>query len=700
MTTHDDYLIAGTLRRVRVVTVKRSKHRRDKCMACSKKPVVACHWADGRGMAWFCLRHFKAWVKEDEREVVGVWFLENGESPENIRKNPPGTVKIRKLGESLSQKEIFSRLEKLIERRKDSVDEKLGQLGYRRFTIQLIENEWHIIDHRMSDRGIHKPGTFRFFDTEIEARERCQRLNSDWINNTRNRDEFLPHLISRKMYASQGQRYGRYKKLGDAYKEALGLGWKPDKDNEGVFVGYVTVETDDGAVTYEQRLMAQELNGEWFLRVIDESDLIKRGGPGSGHHGHRGRVGEIGGSEPGRGVAGPAREPLRTPGAHITTGFANIREGFLISTPEGASAKGYLFNADFPNQRSKPTRGELFYIEVPERLRRRGIGTSLALDALRQMLANGATTVNMDVTTNEGLALIESLIRNGYIEGPIQESDTKAEYNITNLIERGGPGSGHHGHKGRLGETGGSEPGKGAPHYRPGAGAPRGYGGPQAGGGRAPAAATAQTTLADVDPGDSATVAQHSNASAEQVEPELTGMMERLAKVSEGRLEETEYAVKSVESLQDKIERDMREKGISAQEAASDVNDRNRYTIVLSNEEFVAKVAQVQAELENQGWTQYDQKYKNFFGGGDTYDGYNTVVVHASGQRFELQFHTEESIAIKSQVHPLYKRFHESTDQAERLTIYNQMADAYVGAVRPEGFDQLQGRLVYQEEPQ
>jgi hypothetical protein len=72
------------------------------------------------------------------------------------------------------------------------------------------------------------------------------------------------------MYASQGQRYGRYKKLGDAYKEALGLGWKPDKDNEGVFVGYVTVETDDGAVTYEQRLMAQELNGEWFLRVIME----------------------------------------------------------------------------------------------------------------------------------------------------------------------------------------------------------------------------------------------------------------------------------------------------------------------------------------------------------------------------------------------------------------------------------------------
>jgi len=431
-------------------------------MACSKKPVVACHWADGKGMAWFCLRHFKAWVKEDDREVVGVWFLENGEAPENIKKNPSGTVKIRKLGENISRKEIFARLEKLI----------------------------------------------------MRAAPKTERIN-----------------------ARIGQRYGRYKKLSDAYKEALGLGWLPDPDNEGVFVGYVTVETDEGFVQYEQRLMAQELMGEWFLRVIDESDLISRGGPGSGHHGHRGR----------------------------------------------------------------------------------------------------------------------------------------------------------------LGETGGSEPGKGAPHYRPGAG--RRLGAPQAGGGQRPAAGTAQAGIKDVAPDDSATVAQYSNVQAQQSEPDLTTMMETLAELSEGRLEGLENVIKTTESLQAKIERDMLEKGISAQEAASEINDRNRYTLVLTVDDFVAKVERIQAELENQGWTQYDHKYKNFFGGGDTYDGYNTVVVHESGQRFELQFHTEESITIKNQVHEMYKSFQQTSDQSERLAIWRQMADAYAGVARPENWEDLQGRQVYQEEP-
>lgn len=47
-----------------VVSAGESKSR---CMeaGCGKAPEMECIWADGRGRAWFCKRHFDAWSKED-----------------------------------------------------------------------------------------------------------------------------------------------------------------------------------------------------------------------------------------------------------------------------------------------------------------------------------------------------------------------------------------------------------------------------------------------------------------------------------------------------------------------------------------------------------------------------------------------------------------------------------------------------------
>lgn len=92
------------------------RHSRSRCMSCKRKPQVAVHWANGLGLAWFCLQHFKEWVQEDERGIVGVWYLEDGDVPKDITKNPKGTEKIRKIGENLSNREVFGRLEKLVRR--------------------------------------------------------------------------------------------------------------------------------------------------------------------------------------------------------------------------------------------------------------------------------------------------------------------------------------------------------------------------------------------------------------------------------------------------------------------------------------------------------------------------------------------------------------------------------------------------------
>ena len=95
--------------------IKRT-HSRTKCMECDNKPTVACHWANGHGMAWFCKTHFKEWLEEDDRDICGVWVLEEGECPEDIRKTPKGTNKVRKLGEDISQKEIYSRIDEIVKK--------------------------------------------------------------------------------------------------------------------------------------------------------------------------------------------------------------------------------------------------------------------------------------------------------------------------------------------------------------------------------------------------------------------------------------------------------------------------------------------------------------------------------------------------------------------------------------------------------
>lgn len=100
---------------LRRVIIKRV-HSRSKCMACEKQPVIAVHWANAHGMAWFCLDDFTKWIQEDERDIVGVWVLKDGVCPKDILKTPAGTVKIRKLGEHISGKEIFKRIGALLER--------------------------------------------------------------------------------------------------------------------------------------------------------------------------------------------------------------------------------------------------------------------------------------------------------------------------------------------------------------------------------------------------------------------------------------------------------------------------------------------------------------------------------------------------------------------------------------------------------
>jgi DNA topoisomerase IB len=60
------------------------KAKRSKCMECKAKPTVAYHWADGRGIAWFCDKCGEKWKKDEDRDIVKTIKIEDGVMPTKI----------------------------------------------------------------------------------------------------------------------------------------------------------------------------------------------------------------------------------------------------------------------------------------------------------------------------------------------------------------------------------------------------------------------------------------------------------------------------------------------------------------------------------------------------------------------------------------------------------------------------------------
>lgn len=160
------------------------------------------------------------------------------------------------------------------------------------------------------------------------------------------------------------------------------------------------------------------------------------------------------------------------------------------------------------------------------------------------------------------------------------------------------------------------------------------------------------------------------------VESEVTPLMESIAAETGGSLEGLEYRMKTQASLRRKMAQDMVEFNFSAEEAAANIRDINRYTMTFAaDENFRTNLDNAISSLEAAGWSIYDHKNKNFFGQGDHYDGINIQLTNGS-EYVELQFHTPESYSIKEKSHALLDQLRTTTDSDKRLDI---VAD--IGAV-------------------
>ena len=464
-------------------------------------------------------------------------------------------------------------------------------------------------------------------------------------------------------------------------------------------------------------------------------EAVERGGPGSGHHGHAGRPGEKGGSAP-AGV-----QPFNESAERHS--IMDMKPGGGGSPKEGISREQMQTffnrkNATEAAQKMKYKDGTTVK-DVVEQSLDEGF-TDVARKQFGYVLTNPQTGNSRRFKFKQERDYIDLMLQHGIykinyqIEEAVRDRDARKvidlqrEKNLQEkerelLKERGGKGSGHHEHKGREGEVGGSLP-SGAAGAKKKKGEkreaePEGGGEEAAGpvditgkpGYREPGVMKEppiysvegvepeELGLPDIDPELAYTIEEISNHAdtlmeeAGEYETDTTSMVTDIGNAVGAKIPNLEYRLKSHKSLSRKIYTDSIRENIAPEVAALQISDSVRYTMLFEPDEYVEKVQEVQRQLEEQGWSKYDAKWKNSFQGGDAYDGYNTVMVNEQGQRFELQYHTPESFEIKKRVHRIYERFRKTEDPGERLTMWNQMTHEWSDYVKPNGWERLEGVL-------
>lgn len=154
-------------------------------------------------------------------------------------------------------------------------------------------------------------------------------------------------------------------------------------------------------------------------------------------------------------------------------------------------------------------------------------------------------------------------------------------------------------------------------------------------------------------------------------EPATTSLMEKLAKKNGMELVGLKNRLKREDSLARKIETTRHKFGGDANKAAQSMSDINRYTMQVPPGKFGASVKDVLSNLEKQG---YSLRIKNYWSpDAGPYRGLNVALTAPDGRKIELQFHTADSLKVKSSTHKDYEEYRISKDNVRRREIWDRM---------------------------
>ncbi len=136
------------------------------------------------------------------------------------------------------------------------------------------------------------------------------------------------------------------------------------------------------------------------------------------------------------------------------------------------------------------------------------------------------------------------------------------------------------------------------------------------------------------------------------VEPDITRTLSNIAMNVGGELKGLEHRIKDADSLVRKILTDAKDKGISLEQTDKEINDVLRYTMQLNESQYTDGYFSTVEQLTELGYTKV--RVKNTFKDGASYKGVNTLMKKGDGI-FELQYHTPESLEVKTATHGLYE---------------------------------------------
>ena len=150
-----------------------------------------------------------------------------------------------------------------------------------------------------------------------------------------------------------------------------------------------------------------------------------------------------------------------------------------------------------------------------------------------------------------------------------------------------------------------------------------------------------------------------------KAEKSITPVIEQVAKSVGAKLEGLDFRIKTLESFARKIHTDISQ-GKQRDQAIQEIYDAVRYTMTKNGSEMVSSYQKVVANLENQGFKVYRVK-NTWLNTKNPYKGINIVLSTDTGYRFELQFHTPQSLETKEKMHVLYEEARRTDTSAERV---------------------------------
>lgn len=144
-------------------------------------------------------------------------------------------------------------------------------------------------------------------------------------------------------------------------------------------------------------------------------------------------------------------------------------------------------------------------------------------------------------------------------------------------------------------------------------------------------------------------------AKAKSVEPRITSNIKSIANKNNVKMYGLENRLKQPESIASKIASKSKEKNFSV--AASDIKDAIRYTFISDPDNFSKKYENINKSIIDSGYKLYE--HKNYFNqykeGKVNHKALQNVYEDKSGIKFEVQYHTPESQAVKNLKTPLYE---------------------------------------------